>query len=179
MTPRRIILVGPSGSGKSTVAEAVARNLGLPCISMDDFRIKMRSLYVLHRSQRVRTFESPELWDSNAISYKLRACIRANSGFVVEGNHLLHYPAVASIADSERFYLDVPFKVSLARRKTRHRYLAADESFALIGEGETARYVWPQQALPGVMVLDGTKPVANIVSAILFPPVMTKCTMDV
>ncbi len=40
-------------------------------------------------------------------------------------------------------------------------------------------WVWPQQGLPGVMVLDGTRPLAEVVAAILTPPVRQVVTMDV
>jgi shikimate kinase len=159
MNTRRIIIVGPSGSGKTTVAEAIARELNLPVVSMDDFRSKGKCVlqfYVDHRGKKVKNFEDPRLWDENAIACKLRACIQAGQGFVAEGNHLLAYPSIAAILDTERYYLDVPHKVSVARRKTRHRYLPADESFILIGEEQTRLIVAPQLAMPDVIRLDGT-----------------------
>lgn len=155
---RRIIIVGPSGSGKTTVAQAVARELGVALISMDDFRIR-KSNKVLFTAragaQEVRSWENPGCWDGNAISSKLRAAHQLGVGYVAEGNHLLMYPGIAAL-DAERYYLHVPFKVSLERRRTRHRFLPADESFKLIGVQETARWVAPQQLLPGVVILDGT-----------------------
>lgn len=159
-TPRRIIIVGPSGSGKTTVAEAIARELKLPVVSMDDFRVRnlRRRLLPLveHAGQKIRTYEDPIFWDGHAIGCKLRALVQSGSGFVAEGNHLLHYPDVRAIPDTELYYLDVPFKVSVDRRKTRHRYSPADESFALIGEQETQRWVAPQLACRGIIRLDGT-----------------------
>jgi shikimate kinase len=155
---RRIVIVGPSGSGKTTLAQAVARELGVPVISMDDFRAKRRAaILVAHGKEEVRTFEDPRLWDGNAIACKLRALIAQRSGFVAEGNHLLYYPEIRSLPDLELYYLDVPFQVSVARRRTRHRFSLADESFALIGESETARWVKPQTAARGIRVLDGTE----------------------
>lgn len=160
ITPRRIIIVGPSGSGKTTVAEAIARELKLPVVSMDDFRVRShrgRSIpFVDHDGQKIRTYEDPMFWDGHAIGCKLRALVQAGSGFVAEGNHLLYYPEVRAIADTELYYLDVPFKVSVERRQTRHRHSPADESFALIGEHETQRWVAPQLAARGIIRLDGT-----------------------
>lgn len=37
--PRDIILIGPQRAGKSTVAEALARRLGVPRVSMDEVRL--------------------------------------------------------------------------------------------------------------------------------------------
>lgn len=137
MNPRRIILVGPSGSGKTTVAQAVARALGVPLFSMDDFRMKgIRSslITVEHKGRQVRTYEDPQLWDAHAILHKLRACYNAGVGFVAEGNHLLIYHQIAELPGTEKYYIDVPFSVSVARRKTRHRNSESDDSFKLIGE---------------------------------------------
>lgn len=168
---RRIIIVGPSGSGKTTVAETVARELGLPLVSMDAFRAKGLRLqfFVEHAGQKVRNYEDPRMWDPNAIACKLRAVIAAGGGFVAEGNHLLRYPEIAGIPHVECFYIDVPHAVSLARRKTRHRYLPADESFALIGEEQTKIQVEPQRHFPGVRVLNGTRPPANVAADVLQP----------
>lgn len=174
MIPHRIIIVGPSASGKSTVAEDVSTRLRLPIIHMDDFRIKA------HRNQPrvktkwglVRSYEDPTMWDGHAIACKLRALVHSGSGFVVEGNHLLRYPeitALAMLCYPVSFYIDVPFRVSLSRRKARHRHMMADESFALIGESETDRWVVPQKKMPGVTVIDGTMDAAAVVAAILQP----------
>lgn len=166
---RQIIIVGPSGSGKTTVAQAIARELGLPLISMDDFRIR-KSNKVLFTAragtQEVRSWENPGCWDGNAISSKLRAAHQLGVGYVAEGNHLLMYSGIAAL-DAERYYLHVPFKVSLQRRKTRHRFLPADESFKLIGESETLRWVAPQQDLPNVVLVDGDNPTYTLVQQIL------------
>lgn len=164
---RCILIVGPSGSGKTTVAEIVARELGVPLISMDDFRVRRRWPLYVDSAKKLRTFESPLLWDGRAIACKLRACIQAGSGFVTEGNHLLYYPEIAALPDVECFYLNVPFAVSLKRRQARHRGTEADRAFALVGESEIKRYVLPQRSVPGITVLDGTTHVANSVADIL------------
>lgn len=156
---RRILIVGPSGSGKTSLAEALAVALGIPLISMDNFRAHGYSkvFTVEHKGRKIRNYEDPRMWDENAIACKLRWSVETGAGFIAEGNHLLMYPAIAALPGVERFYLDVPHAVSLARRRTRHRYLPADESFRLIGEAQTARHVAPQKHLPGVRVLDGTR----------------------
>lgn len=165
---RRIIICGPSGAGKTTIAEAVGRILNLPVLSMDNFRArKLRYPTVKVGDHEIRTYESPECLDSNAITCKLKALLLTRGGFVAEGNHLLAYPVIATIPGLECYYLDVPFAVSLERRKTRHCFLPADESFALIGEQETARHVVPQLQRPGIVRLDGTLPPEQSVGAIL------------
>lgn len=155
--PRRIIIIGPSGAGKSTVGEIVARELGVPLVSLDDFVIRgaRKHQYVEHEGHQIRSYLNPACWDSNAFGCKLSALQFAGSGFVAEGNHLLHYPQIVAIPNTERYYLDVPFGTSLDRRKCRHKFLPADESFAIIGEEETARWVSPQLKAPGVVRLDG------------------------
>ena len=157
MTPRRILLVGPSSSGKTTVAEMVAHELGLPLVSLDDFIIRgsRKHHYVDHEGHQIRSYQNPACWDFHAFGCKLSALLYAGSGFVAEGNHLLHYPQVAAIPETERYYIDVPYGVSLDRRKSGHKFLPADESFAIIGEEETARWVAPQLKMPGVIRLDG------------------------
>jgi cytidylate kinase len=116
---RRILIVGPSGSGKTTVARLVAGRLGLPLVSMDDFRIKGRLSVRLPSGDNVRTFEHPALWDADRLAIRLFDCLETANGFVAEGNHLLHYAIVRAIPDTLRFYIDVPFEVSLQRRSTR------------------------------------------------------------
>ena len=159
MNQRRIIIVGPSGSGKTTVGQAVARELGNPLISMDDFRTRGRRTAPMIDvgDATIRTYEDPCLWDGNAIACKLTAFVRAGVGFVAEGNHLLYYPAIRALPRLELFYLDVPFAVSVARRKARHRGVPSDFSFAQIGERETERWVKPQLAARGMVLLDGNE----------------------
>lgn len=158
---RRIILVGPSGSGKTSLAHELSRLLNLPVVSMDDFRAKsypkQQFPYVWIKGQRIRNYESPTCWDPVAISSKLRTMSQRGEGWIAEGNHLLVYPAVAEL-ESERYYLDVPFEVSLERRKSRHRFSPADESFAAIGREQTQLWVAPQRLLPGVVTFDGRRP---------------------
>jgi shikimate kinase len=165
-----ILIVGPSGSGKTTVGEAVARELGLPLLSMDSFRAKglRKQFHVEHGGEKVRNYEDPRMWDGHALACKLRACVQAGSGFVCEGNHLLQYPEIAELSQRAAvFYVDVPFSVSVARRKQRNRGTAADWAFAIIGEEMTKWFVEPQKSAHGLVILDGTKPSADLVAAIL------------
>ncbi len=170
MNTRRIIIVGPSGSGKTTVADMVAASSGLPLISMDNFRtrgVRTTKYFVQHNGERVRNFEHPDLWDGNVIAFKLQALIRSGQGFVVEGNHLLHYPAIAAIEATERYYLHVDHAVSVKRRETRHRYSPADESFIRIGQSQTACWVEPQKQLPRVVVIDGSRGTGELANLIM------------
>lgn len=167
---RSILIVGPSGSGKTTVGEAVARELGLPLLSMDSFRAKglRKQFHVEHAGEKVRNYEDPRMWDGHALACKLRACVQAGSGFVCEGNHLLQYPEIAELSQRAAvFYVDVPFSVSVERRRQRNRGTAADWSFALIGEAMTKKFVEPQKSAHGLVILDGTKPTADLVAAIV------------
>ncbi len=166
---RRIIITGPSGAGKTSVATEVARELGVPVISMDNYRAKScrGGEYVTHAGKQVRNYEAVSNWDGHAIACKLRALIQNDQGFVAEGNHLLAYPAIAALPGIETFYLEVPFAVSLARRKTRNRGTAPDWSFALIGREQTTLIVEPQKNRPDIVVIDGTYPTPEIVALIL------------
>lgn len=168
---KRYLILGPSGSGKTTLARELADRLDLVLISMDDFRVKMvrNAPTVEVGGRKIRSYENPVAWDANAIWFKAQACIKSGMGFVIEGNHLLQYPRIAEIPDTERVYLDCDFATSIARRKQRNRGTAADESFAIIGEGETARWVVPQKAMPGVRVLDATRPTAELLAEIVSP----------
>lgn len=136
---------------------------------MDDFRVNGRimPLFVEHAGKKVRNYEDPRMWDENALAHKLRAC--ADTGFVCEGNHLLRYPSIAALADTERYYIDIPFEVSLARRKTRNRGTAPDWSFALIGKMMTKVIVEPQKDWPRVRVIDGQLTTDEIVAGIVTP----------
>lgn len=176
MNPRRIIIVGPSGGGKTALAEALARELGIPVISMDEYRVRSNRTPIMTEvaGRKVRNYEHPHYWDSNSVACKLRACIQAGAGFIAEGNHLLTYPAIAALAADESngielYYLDVPFAVSLERRTHRNRGTLADQAFAIIGEQETAKWVTPQKAIPGVRVLDGTALTTDTTATILQP----------
>lgn len=154
---RRILLIGPSGAGKSTIGEIIARELSVPLISLDDFRIRgcKKHHYVEHEGKQIRSYLHPGCYDQNAIACKLMALVYAGSGFVAEGNHLLQYVQIAAIPEAERYYIDIPFGVSLDRRKSAHKALPWDESFAIIGDMETAQWVSPQLKMPGVVRLDG------------------------
>lgn len=171
MKPRRIIIVGPSGSGKSTIGDMVAAGSGVPLLCMDDFRMRrsrMPKFVVQIGKRNVRNYEHPDLWDGRAIAMKLSALIIAGKGFVVEGNHLLYYPEIGALSEGcELYYLHVDHATSVARRKTRHRYLPADESFMKIGEAETARWVIPQKNFPGMVVFDGSRSTGALAGAIL------------
>jgi len=126
MPPRppaaKIIIVGPSGSGKSTVAQLVARQLDIPLIHMDDFRQSGRFICSLPDSTDVRSFENPGLWDADRIAIRCFNAVESNDAFVAEGNHLLVYDIIRRIPDTLRYYLDVPFEVSLKRRSDRAGY---------------------------------------------------------
>lgn len=176
MHTRRLLLVGPSGSGKTTLAESLASRFSVPVIAMEEFRMRLnRNVpFVMHAGQQVRAYDHPVYFDANAISHKMLAQIRARRGFIVEGAHLLQYPAIAhmaadDIANIEVVYLDIPHAVTLERRRRNNKGTLHDESFALIGESETAKHVTPQKLMPGVRVLDATRPVAELLAAIVSP----------
>lgn len=164
---RRIILVGPSGSGKTSLAHELSRLINLPVVSMDDFRAKSYLHGQFPQVGRIRNYEHPDCWDPVAISSKLRTMSRRGEGWIAEGNHLLHYPAVAEL-ESERYYLDVSFEVSLERRKSRHRFSPADESFVAIGREQTQLWVAPQKLLPGVVTFDGRRTTEWLANQILW-----------
>lgn len=137
---------------------------------MDNFRargVRATKFLVEHNREMIRNYEHPDLWDGAVIGFKLQALIREGRGFVVEGNHLLHYPQILALEGAERYYIHVDHATSVKRRETRHRYSPADESFAKIGAAETARWVEPQKTLPGVRVIDGLTTLSTIVRGII------------
>jgi len=149
----------------------VSDALGCSLISMDDFRsrgVGRTKYFTQHNGEKIRNYEHPDLWDGLAITHKLRAFIRDGLGFVAEGNHLLHYPGIAELAQHwEIVYLAVDHATSVVRRKTRHRYSPADESFIRNGALQTALWVEPQKFLPRVRIIDGTFALDVIASLIL------------
>jgi len=169
---RRIVIVGPSASGKTTLATAIAQELGCPMLSMDDYR--QRGMYfVQHEGRKVRNYEDPRGWDANAIMCKLRVLCNVGQGFVAEGNHLLRYPDIAAIPEIETYYIDLSFATCLSRRKTRNRGTEPDWSFAQIGRRMTCEIVYPQRDVPGIRILDGTLPTAELARRILQPALST------
>lgn len=161
----RIVIVGPSCSGKTTVARYVSGALGLPLVSMDGFRVSGRRYFVDVAGREVRTFEHPQLWNERRIGFALTE--ELDRGFVAEGNHLLRYPEIASIPNLQCFYLDLPWESVIARRRDRARMNAADESFILVGELETAKYVLPQKDHPGIRILDARKSAPDLMREII------------
>ena len=158
-----ILIAGPSASGKTTLALEVARQIGLPCLSLDDYFISKPKLFVETPTGMVRTFERPVLYNGAMLAIKLSNRV---SGFVVEGFCLLNYPQILALP-AARYYLDVPFSICAKRRAARLPQRPSDESFSIIGEQETAAYVFPQSKLAGVRLLDGLRPIDELAASIV------------
>lgn len=157
MKPHRLILAGPSCSGKTTLAEQYATITGIRLFRLDDFRRRVKRFVT---GTDVRNYEHPDCWDGRTFAEALATC---TGPFIAEGVCPLHYREVLEWVDADRFYMDVPFAVCLARRKARGRHGPSDTAFAMFGEGETREWVEPQRAVAGVRILDGTLPTMELV----------------
>lgn len=144
-------MAGCSGSGKTSLARRLADRYGVPCLSLDSFFLRgAPRRYVETGAGPVRSFEYPSQYDGAALA----AAASKHGSFIIEGFALLTYPEITALAPLA-LYVDVPFEVCLARRLRRTPHRRSDESFAIIGREETARWVAPQRLLPSVRVLDG------------------------
>ncbi|WP_415907094.1 hypothetical protein [Oleiharenicola sp. Vm1] len=130
---------------------------------MDEHFIRGKRVVVGTPRGPVRTFERPELYNGSRLAIALG---NRTIGTVAEGFCLFVYPLIAEL-EARRFYLDVPFDICLARREARRPRRPSDASFALIGEQENAAFVLPQRDLAGVEVLDGMRPVDELVAEVL------------
>jgi shikimate kinase len=161
-TPK-ILIAGPSGSGKSTLATAIASELHVPLFSLDDVFIRRgRKIFVETESGRVRSFEHPELYDGPLLAKQLAGC---TGGFVAEGFCLFQYPEMLHIG-ALRCFMDVPFDTCVARRAARRPARPSDVSFCRIGRMMDTAFVRPQAVIPGVRLIDGTRPIAVIAAEI-------------
>ncbi len=158
-----ILIAGPSASGKSSLANAVAAALRVPCLSLDDYFIRKPRSFVETPTGPIRTFERPYLYDGARLAKDVLA---HPAGVVAEGFCLFNYPEIMALTAS-RFYLDVAFSVCLARRLARRPRRVSDQSFQIVGEQETNAFVIPQQHLDGVHVLDGIRPLDELLIAVV------------
>jgi len=158
-----LLFAGPSASGKTTLARAVARKAGFPCLSLDDYYLRGKPVFVQTPGGPVRSFERPELYNGSRLAMALA---NRTIGTVAEGFCLFVYPLITELP-ANRFYLDVPFDICRARREARRPRRPSDASYAIIGEQENAAVVLPQRELPGVEVLDGLRPLDELVAEVL------------
>ncbi len=163
VAPLIVQIAGPSGSGKSTVATAVANQLELYCLKLDDYYIPRSMAYVKTAGGSVRTFERPSLYNGAQLAFD---AAQIGAGCVMEGFCLFSYPQIVAMT-AHRFYIDLPFATCFARRMARTPRRPSDRSFEVVGEQETETYVVPQKLIPGVVTVDGRTSSDEVKAAII------------
>lgn len=166
MKAHRILIAGPSCSGKTTLAVEYAKATGIQVFSLDSFRSRTKR-YVQINGVEWRDYENPDCWHGRAFAQMLAT---QQGPFIAEGTCLFRYREVIDWLDADRYYVDVPFAVSLERRRARARNKQADETFAATGENGLIRWVEPQKLIPYMRILDGLMPTAELLKIIAASP---------
>ena len=111
--------------------------------------------------------------NSNVKSVLFGAVIATNlSQAAMLEQQLTNLPAVAGVESLTHYLLENQTNKLVMIGQIKNdlanlRFLPADESFALIGEQQTALHVAPQKLLRGVTVINATFPIVAIVGQIL------------
>ena len=155
-----VLLAGPSASGKTTVARLLAKETGAQLLCLDDHFRRRPKIMVAGPNGPVRTYERPELYDGAAL-----AATAGQGPAILEGFCLFAYPEVLALSP-HRFYLDLPFELSRARRAARIPLRRSDQSYQLIGRQEYEAFVASQRQIAGVRILDAQQPPELLAAAI-------------
>lgn len=163
-----LVLVGPSGCGKTIIADHFARAYGLTAFKLDDYYIHHDPIYIVGKDgEPYRTYERPFMYDGDKMMMDVHKDCMAKMMSpgtwytVIEGFVALHYKAVRQFP-AIKVYLDIPFDLSVERRKTRNRGDLSDLSYEMSGEQEYKEFILPQKHMDDVHVLDGTKPINEL-----------------
>ena len=166
-------IAGPSASGKSTVAYRLAKDLGAHLISLDDLWIRGSDHPLVNGHP---SYERPEQYDGAAGARAAHAARHAHPKrpVIIEGFLAFTYPEVVAACD-RMVFVDVPEEVIVARRQARilqrglpqagskdERVEAAWRHNGII---EWRRFGASQKGVPGVCVVDGTRPIDEVVAA--------------
>lgn len=167
-----LILVGPSGCGKSTLANHFATTYGMAHFNLDDYYVRHDPLYVFGKDgEPYRTYERPFMYSGDKLMYDVyKDCLAKMMPpgtwyTVIEGFIALQYKSVQQFPGI-KVYLDVPFEVSVQRRKIRGRQDESDITYEMIGDQEIRKFVEPQKYMDGVHVLDATRPYNELLADI-------------
>jgi hypothetical protein len=181
-------IAGPSCSGKSTVASQVAHALSGTLLHLDGRWVSgaLKPVVSGHRS-----YERPHQYDGASLLRDALEALGRNPPVVIEGFLLFCYPGIAE-ACTHRFFLGVPHRELVARRRTRAtaggdaawgpcggRNPDADTAWLAHGREEWERFGAPQASIPGMHVIDASRPASQATSSVMatimrqpyFPPV--------
>lgn len=131
----KILMIGPQGSGKSTQAELLAKDLGLPKITVGDIFRRISTLETEEGKRIKQILDSGQLVDDQITSELVKKRLEeedARDGFILDG-----YPRTieqVNIFDpnfDKVIYLDVPKENVVRRLAQRGR---VDDTLELINK---------------------------------------------
>lgn len=185
---RVIGIAGPSCSGKTTIAQLLADALDAQIISADLTYIRGSDRPLVEGEDGVLydSFERPELYDHERIAQLLTELsskdsstitlldwetkenydveVSAQRPVIIEGFGLYTHERLASLI-SERYWIDVDITETIRRRLARGGR-KSDHAYAQIARAEQ-KWIEGQKDVPGVIVLDGTKPIDVLFNEVL------------
>jgi len=162
-------IAGPSCSGKSSISEIVAANLGMDLMHLDGRWISGSEKPIV---AGFPSYEQPHQYDGASLLAEMQAAQTAGRDIIVEGFLLFAYPEILALCD-HRFFIEVDHD-ELVRRRVARTAAGGNVTWGAIAADSTVDKGWlahgreewqqwgaPQASLPGVVVIDGSRPVAE------------------